>query len=175
MLDRREGESAAEYLHRTSGDACWLDPEYARRMAGPTMAAMHSAATAEAREKAEAVRRRRDPLMVYLRRMLCSARKNAARKGYACSITDADLWAMLEAGGRRCAVTGVPFSLDRHKAGRAPRAPSMDRIDDSRGYEPGNVRLVCQLANLAMNVWDDRTLLDFIADARNRPRVLVAC
>lgn len=165
MLDCREGESTAQFLHRTTGDDRWLDPEYARRMAGPTMAGRHRAEAREARDRAEATKRRRDPLMVYLRRMLCSARKNAARKGYACTITDAGLWAMLESGGRRCSVTGVPFSLDRHKAGRAPRAPSMDRLDDSRGYEPGNVRLVCQLANLAMNIWDDRTLLDFIADA----------
>lgn len=36
---------------------------------------------------------------------------------------------------------------------RRPYAPSLDRIDPGRGYEPDNVRLVCAVANFAMNAW----------------------
>ncbi len=41
---------------------------------------------------------------------------------------------------------------------RAPWAPSVDRIDSSKGYVPGNVRLVCVAANLAMNEWGEDVL-----------------
>ncbi len=34
-----------------------------------------------------------------------------------------------------------------------PFAPSLDRIDSSKGYEEGNVRIVCLMVNLAMNTW----------------------
>jgi hypothetical protein len=166
IAERPEIESAARLLHRETGDDRWLDPSYARRMAGPTMAARHLAAQRSGKRIAEAKRRRADPAFVYLKRMLCSARKNASRKGVACTLTEDELWALLGASGGRCAVTGVTFSLDRHRAGRSRLAPSMDRIDDAAGYVSGNVRLVCQIANLAMNVWDADTLLDFIQQAR---------
>jgi hypothetical protein len=56
----------------------------------------------------------------------------------------------------RCAVTGVAFEFEGK---RNPFRPSLDRIDSSRGYEPGNVRLVTLAANLAMSNWGDETLL----------------
>jgi hypothetical protein len=159
------GETAAQQLYRESQDERWLDPDYARRMAGPMMAAKHRAER-RAREQSEALRARKgSPHFVYLKRMLCGARKNAARKGLACTMTDDELWTLLESSGGRCAVTGVPFSLERHGAGRAPLAPSLDRIDDGKGYQVGNVRLVCQIANLAMNVWCAETLRDFVRKA----------
>ena len=55
----------------------------------------------------------------------------------------------------RCAVSGLEFSEVQVGGGRArrPYAPSLDRIDTRRGYEPDNVRLVCAVANFAMNAW----------------------
>lgn len=62
----------------------------------------------------------------------------------------------------RCLVSGIPFSADDDRP-RAlvsrPFAPSLDRIDTTRGYEPGNVRLVCVAANFAMNAWGYDALL----------------
>jgi hypothetical protein len=58
----------------------------------------------------------------------------------------------------RCAVTGLPFTLETIN-GRKPYAPSIDRIDNSLDYTPGNVRIVCVAANLAMNVWGEEVLL----------------
>jgi hypothetical protein len=53
----------------------------------------------------------------------------------------------------RCAVSGLDFSEAHVGGGRARRlyAPSLDRIDPRRGYEPDNVRLVCEVADFAMN------------------------
>ena len=55
----------------------------------------------------------------------------------------------------RCAVSGLEFSETQVGGGKArrPYAPSLDRIDPRRGYEPDNVRLVCAVANFAMNAW----------------------
>lgn len=54
-----------------------------------------------------------------------------------------------------CEVTGIPFSLDRMGAHKAPFSPSLDRVDASRGYELDNVRLVCTAVNIAMNQWGE--------------------
>lgn len=56
----------------------------------------------------------------------------------------------------RCALTGMKLSMTPSSAsGRAPFAPSLDRIDSSIGYIDGNVRIVCRMANLARNVFSD--------------------
>jgi hypothetical protein len=62
----------------------------------------------------------------------------------------------------RCAVSGLEFSEALVGTGRArrPYAPSLDRIDRSRGYEPDNVRLVTAVANFAMNAWGLEPVLD---------------
>lgn len=152
----------AEIRAKETGDARWLDPDYWRRNAGAYASALHR----KAKQDEETKRRRRDRTFMYLRRMLVNARKNSARRGQQCLLTEAQLWALLEQSGRACQVTGVPFDLTPHTNGRSPFAPSIDRIDGRRGYVAGNVRLVVQIANLAMNVWDAETLREFIAKAR---------
>jgi len=62
----------------------------------------------------------------------------------------------------RCAVSGIEFHLDEIKAGHKRTrafAPSLDRIDNSKGYTRDNVRLVCRIANFAMNIWGDQALI----------------
>lgn len=161
IAERPKMRSVASELHEKTGDTRWLDPDYARRMCGPTMSAIY----AKERKAAEIKRRRADPFYVYLKRMACSARKNAARRGQSYCLSDEALWKMWVASNGVCAVSGIPFSLDRHASGRAPLAPSIDRIDSGIGYVAGNVRLVCQLANLAMNTWGEAVLRDFIRRA----------
>lgn len=64
----------------------------------------------------------------------------------------------------RCAVTSTPFTLYREPvSNRSPLAPSIDRIDNTKGYETGNVRLVCVAANYAMNQWGEEPLRVMLA------------
>ncbi|HEY7823803.1 MAG TPA: DUF3596 domain-containing protein [Acidimicrobiia bacterium] len=83
----------------------------------------------------------------------------AARKrgGVNYRLTRADEQAIFTRSRGACQVTGIPFDVGRsEKWSRSPFAPSVDRIDSSEGYIPGNVRLVCVAVNLAMNQWGER-------------------
>ena len=88
------------------------------------------------------------------------------------SLTTQQVIDLAEEGGWCCAVTGLPFTLEVIN-GRRPYAPSVDRIDNSLDYVPGNVRIVCTAANLAMNVWGEQVLLRMMRGIRSKkPRVL---
>lgn len=107
----------------------------------------------------------------HLKAVYGSAKKNARTKGLPGDcLTVYELYRLYRGSGGRCQVTGVYFDRRKpHGSNRAPFAPSIDRIDNSRGYTADNVRLVCQIANLAMNVWGDAVLRDFIAQAGRPP------
>ena len=102
-----------------------------------------------------------EPILKYAWRALTRARQNAkGRRGLEFTLTRGDVQSMLEDANWRCAVTGTPFVLDRHgEYGDRPFAPSIDRIDSSRGYTPGNCRIVCVAVNFAMNRWGEAVLL----------------
>lgn len=76
--------------------------------------------------------------------------------------TEEDMMTAWERCEGRCAVSGLEFSEELVGTGRArkPYAPSLDRVDRSRGYEPENVRLVTAVANFAMNAWGREPVLD---------------
>lgn len=49
-----------------------------------------------------------------------------------------------------CERTGLPFSEELYlTASKDPFAPSLDRIDSSKGYTQDNVQLVCTIYNIA--------------------------
>jgi hypothetical protein len=51
----------------------------------------------------------------------------------------------------RCQLTGIRFQKSKHKPN--PFASSIDRIDSTKGYVPGNVRVVLWAINCACSVW----------------------
>ena len=69
---------------------------------------------------------------------------------------------MMEAQEYRCRLSGVPFNLEPHGSGAAPRpyAPSIDRIDARRGYTTDNIRIICWAANLLLGTWGDGPALE---------------
>lgn len=73
-----------------------------------------------------------------------SARQRARTKGFTFTITEE--WARERWTGR-CEVTGLEFVLDQRGAGPKFWSPSIDRVDNSRGYEPDNCRFVLNAFN----------------------------
>jgi hypothetical protein len=69
------------------------------------------------------------------------------RNKFGLATIDAEyLRSLFEQQGGRCywlRVTLVPSAIKRH-----PLRPSVDRLDNSRGYERGNVVIACQFANV---------------------------
>jgi hypothetical protein len=68
----------------------------------------------------------------------------------------------------KCEVTGVAFELDEWPdSDKNPYAPSLDRIDPSRGYSDDNVRVVIWAYNLLKgqlsDVWATTTILTMAA------------
>lgn len=64
---------------------------------------------------------------------------------------------MLEEAKDRCVLTGLAFDYnertDDEEWLRRPLSPSIDRIDNRRGYELDNIRIVCTAVNIAINEW----------------------
>lgn len=50
-----------------------------------------------------------------------------------------------------CELTGIEFQFANK--GKSPIAPSLDRIDSSKGYTKDNVRIVCWGLNQAYSWW----------------------
>ena len=92
--------------------------------------------------------------------LLHGARNRAAKTGIECNITFDDVYPMIIAG--TCPKTGFVFDLSPHAdLRRHPLAPSIDRINSSKGYVRGNVQIVCNWYNLAKHELVETEMLAF--------------
>lgn len=91
-------------------------------------------------------------------RMLISIRNRAKKLGYECDLTPDWLRLRVETGV--CAATGEVFNLSviGGRGKKNPLAPSVDRIDCSRGYTMDNCRVVTTIFNMARNDFGDEAL-----------------
>lgn len=95
-----------------------------------------------------------------LKRRFTYCRAGAIGRKVPFTITEDYVVALADKCGWTCAVTGAPFSLQTMgRSRRKPLGPSIDRIDCAKGYEPGNVRVVCLAVNMAMNEWGEEVLI----------------
>lgn len=89
---------------------------------------------------------------------LCTWTKSRAKRmGLEFDLTAEWIYGLLAAG--KCAVTGIEFVLtekDGGKKGTDPFAPSLDRIDPSKGYIKENVRMVSYIYNCAKSEHTDQ-------------------
>jgi hypothetical protein len=110
----------------------------------------------------------------FLKKANRSAKRRAISRNQAYDISDAFLLEMARNNDWRCAVTGTRFDLRRLGASHGrPFAPSIDRIDSSKGYTTDNTRIVCVLTNYAMNTWGDDVFrivaINYVKEMKKKP------
>ena len=94
-------------------------------------------------------------------RWMCQRQRTSAKeRGICFELVTADVYKEMERLNFRCAVSGISMSRRVGPiASPDPWAASIDRIDNRHGYTPDNFRVVCLVANLAMNRWGYDVLL----------------
>jgi hypothetical protein len=111
------------------------------------------------REK-ERVRRQREGRPYRIRSMFYSTQASAKKRGIPFNLTKLDIANQVDAQTWKCAQTGIQFDLTSN-AGQRPFGPTVDRIDNERGYEPGNIQIVCYMYNCAKNRFNHEDVLTF--------------
>lgn len=103
----------------------------------------------------------------YLIPALKRAKTRATRQGVPFSLTLNGVKDMLNRQGWKCAVSGIAFPASRTTT-RPEHAfrPSIDRIEPKLGYVESNVRVVCEIVNLAMNNWGEDPLWRLVRQMR---------
>jgi len=91
-----------------------------------------------------------------IRLMVSNAKIRSIAKSLRSDVTCMYVRDMLLSNRWRCAQTNVLFEFDG--SGRNPWQPSLDRIDNKKGYVIGNVQMVCLIYNLAKGMWGPETL-----------------
>ncbi len=90
-------------------------------------------------------------------------KQRAKRYGYEFNLSKDMIISKLEKGV--CEVTNIPLvitSLDYN-----PYAPSVDRIDSSKGYTDDNVQVTCMIYNLCKNQFTSEQVDDFIGKLKS--------
>lgn len=77
-----------------------------------------------------------------IKRLLALAAHRAKKKGVEFSITAADFNPITH-----CPLLGLPINFSKRGRGTADNSPTIDRIDPSQGYVPGNVWVISSKAN----------------------------
>lgn len=89
------------------------------------------------------------------RAMVANARSRAQKRGLEFDIDFMFVLRKLRVG--TCEATGLEFDYSPPPNGlhKNPYSPSLDRIDQARGYVKDNIRVVCTAFNLLKNQWSD--------------------
>lgn len=99
--------------------------------------------------------------------ILKSRMYDARKRGIEFSLTDE--WAAARWTGH-CELTGIPFDKPGNGLGPKPFSPSVDRIDQSKGYLPTNARFVLWAVNAMRGVGSDEAMYEIAAALlRKRP------
>jgi hypothetical protein len=88
--------------------------------------------------------------------MLARAKSRCKKSGLEFSITtdDVDIPAT-------CPILGIKIEQTKGRSGAFKNSPSLDRIDNSKGYIPGNVQVISQLANSMKGAANKEELVQF--------------
>lgn len=117
----------------------------------------------ECRYQASKVWKANNPVSYLCSNMLTNARKRAQSKGRAFDLTLEDLQRLVVS---HCPVLGTELIWKYgHGLGLGAHSPSLDRIDNSRGYTKDNVAIISHKANGMKNsctVEELKAILDYI-------------
>jgi hypothetical protein len=92
------------------------------------------------------------------RHLLNQCRGSAKKRKQECTITVDAIEEMLVP--MVCAVTGLPLTWEYGgDSAHNPWMPSIDRLDSSKGYVPGNVRAVCWAFNQMRGDFNDEVVM----------------
>lgn len=108
---------------------------------------------------------------VYCQRSAGSARERAKKRGLPHDIDAQLIDELLVSQKWRCAISGIEFAPPNSGSRCDPFGPSLDRIVPQLGYARGNLRIVCNIANFAMNEWGAKNLEKFIEAMGQRQAV----
>lgn len=109
--------------------------------------------------------RRRNPIKVAVHTMFYAARRRARYKGLDFTITREWIATQLQVG--TCAITRLPFDLTGQRTGWNARSPSLDRIDNTKGYTEQNCRVVLHWYNVSKGTYSDHEIIELMRAAVN--------
>jgi hypothetical protein len=83
-----------------------------------------------------------------------------------------DLKELWDAQGGKCAISGIPMTLDiieedtkvrEMKRTKTPYKASLDRIDSNKPYTKDNIQFVCMAVNFMKNEFDNDEIIEFVS------------
>lgn len=86
-------------------------------------------------------------------KMLHRAKARSKKSGIPFSITIKDIVIP-----ETCPILEIPLVCHRGQPGGRPNSPALDRIENDKGYIPGNVRVISNLANVMKSSADKQTI-----------------
>lgn len=131
------------------------DPEHAREISRRANKKHYHKNLQLSRRKSreyQAEQRRRDPARAFYDGL----KSNAKSKGADFQLSLGQVADLLKP--MRCSASGLELEWSPTSE-LSPWHPSMDRLDSSKGYAPGNVRVVCVMFNGMRNRWRDKDCL----------------
>jgi hypothetical protein len=104
-------------------------------------------------------------------RMWSQILKNARKRGIKIAISPREAYEKFKQQGCRCALTGLPLDFISYATDQKSNLPSLDRIDNSRGYEMDNIQWLHKDVNRMKNIHDQKYFIDLCTMVANQNKV----
>lgn len=104
-------------------------------------------------------------------RIFKTIKAGSVKRGMSFILIKSDIEKLAERQNWKCLQTGISFDFTQGE-GRRPFGPTIDRIDNTRGYEPGNIQLVCNLYNYCKNEHTTDDVFTFASALVEHHRIL---